>query len=282
MKVTCNVIKDLLILNETDSVSKDSEVIIEEHLSTCEDCQNFKDNLKLSNDSFIDEETKKNAVEEQKVLKKKFAKIKKHWLLSLIITIIVLPILIFILRLTKNQIFCYGLSFTNFDEVHTCKNFFKLIEDADYEEAVKMMNFKTEYDYIMKKKENGQFGVIKEQYGDVFDMSYEEFEKYMIEETITELENFYEKYSIESVKFYDSSQRTLRTNNLGEKIYTAHPYEYTFNIKFSNGENTEETNLRLEIIDGKIALDQYSTAFLESIDAYYDFVALFKYKNYVD
>lgn len=49
MKVSCNVIQDILPLYAENIVSKDTEQIVEEHLSSCEKCKKYLDEIKLPN-----------------------------------------------------------------------------------------------------------------------------------------------------------------------------------------------------------------------------------------
>lgn len=49
MKVSCNVIQDILPLYAENIVSEDSEQIVEEHLDSCEKCKKFLDEIKSPN-----------------------------------------------------------------------------------------------------------------------------------------------------------------------------------------------------------------------------------------
>lgn len=49
MKVSCNVIQDILPLYAENIVSEDSEQIIEEHLDSCEKCKKYLDEIKSPN-----------------------------------------------------------------------------------------------------------------------------------------------------------------------------------------------------------------------------------------
>ena len=56
MKVTCDVVKDLIILNETDKVSDDSNAIIKEHIYSCEECRKCQEYLNKSDKTMIETE----------------------------------------------------------------------------------------------------------------------------------------------------------------------------------------------------------------------------------
>ena len=48
MKITCNIIRDLLPLYAEDLVSEDTRVMVDEHLRECEDCTNVLNEMKKS------------------------------------------------------------------------------------------------------------------------------------------------------------------------------------------------------------------------------------------
>ena len=50
MKITCDVIKDLLPLYVDEVLSKDSNELVEEHLKTCDDCTAYCEKLKGADD----------------------------------------------------------------------------------------------------------------------------------------------------------------------------------------------------------------------------------------
>ena len=75
-KITCDVIRDLMILCEDDVCSEDSRRLIEEHISECEECRKIYEMTNAQIPEMIFKETsKENEVEHQAV--KAFKKIKK-------------------------------------------------------------------------------------------------------------------------------------------------------------------------------------------------------------
>jgi len=54
MKVPCNVIRDLLPLYLENIASNDTCIIVEQHISFCEDCRKQLDEMKLYNNPPID------------------------------------------------------------------------------------------------------------------------------------------------------------------------------------------------------------------------------------
>jgi hypothetical protein len=75
MKITCDVIKDLLPLYVDEVLSKDSNALVEEHLATCSDCTKYYENLKEDNDiagmEVVKVEENLEAIEPLKKIKKR-------------------------------------------------------------------------------------------------------------------------------------------------------------------------------------------------------------------
>lgn len=73
IKISCEVVKDLLPLYVDDVLSDDSRELVEEHLKTCEECSSLYANLK-GNDDFIHEKNRKDKAAIKKVKQKIFIK----------------------------------------------------------------------------------------------------------------------------------------------------------------------------------------------------------------
>ncbi len=87
MKKNCEIIKDLLPLYLDKVCSKESTTLVEEHLSTCHNCQNYLEGLKYN--------IKTNNTKEKKVFKnfnkKIYLKILRN---SIIITLVIILVII--------------------------------------------------------------------------------------------------------------------------------------------------------------------------------------------
>lgn len=84
MKVTCNVIRDLIPLYVENMLSDDSRKLIEEHLKNCPDCNSFlKNNIE---ESYT---TVSNTVEDARPLVKIKKRLQKRRLLAIIISFLV-------------------------------------------------------------------------------------------------------------------------------------------------------------------------------------------------
>ncbi|MFZ7121833.1 MAG: zf-HC2 domain-containing protein [Eubacteriaceae bacterium] len=74
MKLSCDIIKDLLPLYHDDVCSVESHIIIEEHLRECEECKTFLQNI--DNDYFVKEDNRK----EDQIRYKSLKRLKKKLL----------------------------------------------------------------------------------------------------------------------------------------------------------------------------------------------------------
>ncbi len=130
MKISCEIIKDLLPLYEDGVCSEESRKVIEEHLEKCEECRALS-GVKLN----ISDEYAENAERDGKVIKKGLKKIRLKWALSLVAVLMMLPILL----LSVNQIQGRGICFTNIDDITAAERFAKAAESGDYKKAADMM-----------------------------------------------------------------------------------------------------------------------------------------------
>lgn len=75
MKVNCNIIGDILPLYADDVVSKDTRILVEEHLAECEDCQEKYEDMKrelcVQTELSASEAEKQSLVSAKKRIKKK-------------------------------------------------------------------------------------------------------------------------------------------------------------------------------------------------------------------
>ncbi len=291
MKVTCDVVKDLIILNETDSVSDDSNAIIKEHINSCEECRKCQESLSKSYKTKIEAEIDEQALEEKNVIKKVYNKLKlKQLIITIICLIIITPIAFFIFRLAKNQYLGYGLSFSNYNSVNKCMDFMSYIENEQYEKAAKMIDFSEEYNYIMSKKGFLEYSEeVKERYSEVFEMTYEEFESYMIEETIDELKAFSEDNKIKDIKYFDHLQGHYFVkyhvfNNSSNRYNGSSRALINFNLHMSKKNSLFSTGIVLEEHNNKINLVDYDMSIFNDSDddSYKKIIYLFHYKDYLE
>ena len=78
MKITCDIIKDLMIIYN-EEVSGDTKRLVEEHLETCEECREYYRQINESLDSINDIKViETDTKEKNKAVKKSFSKIRRN------------------------------------------------------------------------------------------------------------------------------------------------------------------------------------------------------------
>lgn len=84
-KISCEVIKDIMPIYVDNICSQESRSVIEEHILECEECslklQQMQENLNIYSHGITDEKISQ---------KKLFSKVKKKWIVSIILTVIFL------------------------------------------------------------------------------------------------------------------------------------------------------------------------------------------------
>ena len=91
MKITCNIIEDLLPLYIDDMVSEDSRQLIEEHLKECASCRKMLDEMKKENQLRLDSkntETHSEHYNEIEPLKKIRSRIRRKRMISIILAVV--------------------------------------------------------------------------------------------------------------------------------------------------------------------------------------------------
>lgn len=190
MRLSCNVIKDLLILYEDDACSEDGVQLIEEHLSNCPECRSYLENLRRT-EEIISEEIKEKLLPEDKIIKHSFKKIRRRWMTSIAAVFMLIPLAglgIMGYHETRNE----GIAFSNLDDIYRCRQYLKYIEDEEFEKAAEMIDFsQNEYTLV----------------NSVAEMTMDEYQAYMKERFITKLREYAELgLSIDNIS-YSSSYR---------------------------------------------------------------------------
>ena len=86
MKTNCNIIKDLLPLYVDEITSKESTLLIDEHLAECKNCKEALENMK--------EEIRVSNIDEKSTIKSFFKKIKRKKRISIALSVIITLILV--------------------------------------------------------------------------------------------------------------------------------------------------------------------------------------------
>ncbi|MCH5273418.1 MAG: zf-HC2 domain-containing protein [Lachnospiraceae bacterium] len=179
MKITCDVCRDLLLLYEDDICSADSRKLVDTHLNGCDDCRTYLKKMRTS-EEMVAEEPLPEALEEKAVLQKSFRKIRFRWRISLIALLMVIPLL-GVGFLVSNEIKGEGICFTNLDDIWMNRQFYRFLQNGEYEKAADMLSFAQSYKSIREEWDNnaekGFEEIYREIYGDVPNMSLKEFEE---------------------------------------------------------------------------------------------------------
>lgn len=149
MKLTCGIVMDLLPLYEEGICSEETREAVEVHLKECHTCRSFLEDVQ----SFPKEEKslkEEKTAEADKAVAKSFRKVKKHWLLSLIVVILLIPAC----YLGWNEAHKTGVHFTNIRELYIGNQFVKALQEEDYDKAFQYLNLKKFNSLGKKKLEN--------------------------------------------------------------------------------------------------------------------------------
>ena len=143
MKISCEVIQDLLPLYVDQICSENSKCLVEEHLRECEKCRNvIADTHSVPNMIIQPEEQKKD-----KIVTIGLKKVRRRWVLSLIAAFMIIPLYFFCV-MSYNQISGNGISFTNIDDVIRSKGFVEALESGDCENVANYLDFSESYSEI--------------------------------------------------------------------------------------------------------------------------------------
>ncbi|MBE5956425.1 MAG: zf-HC2 domain-containing protein [Lachnospiraceae bacterium] len=158
MKISCDVIKDLMLLYENGEVSEATKKLVEEHIKSCPSCKALLSTgtgvleqvQELSDAHHVcDNERDELKEREAKALKKGLGKIKRRWHFSVGAALMLLPLLLAAV-LTFDQCTGSGIAFTNMDEIYTAKKFMNLLEKQEFEKAADMLDYTDAYSSIME------------------------------------------------------------------------------------------------------------------------------------
>lgn len=143
MKLDCQIIRDLLPLYEDGVCSEKSREAVKDHLTACRDC------AELAGKQLPLPELPESEPEEQAVAKS-FRKVRRRWVLSLLILLVALPVLYMLGRLGWNEYQKEGICFSNLDTVWAAEDFADALEEGDYSALVNQMEFSDDYDSIQE------------------------------------------------------------------------------------------------------------------------------------
>lgn len=141
MKLTCDIVQDLLPLYEDGLCSETSREAIEEHLKECALCCELVDSMR----SFKEPEIPESVIsQEDKVIVKSFRKVHRRWIASLLAMLLVISVVM----LSINQVRQEGICFTNVDEIWSAGRYVHALEQGNFEKAASYMDYEHLYNEI--------------------------------------------------------------------------------------------------------------------------------------
>lgn len=141
MKLSCEIVQDLLPLYEDGVCSQASREAVEAHLRQCESCGK----LIRQTRALAEPEPPAEAPGQERAVVRSFRKVRRRWLLSLAAILMIFP-LILVGILGSNQLRGRGICFTNMDDIGAGQRFLQALEDGDGYKAAQFVDFGSVYD----------------------------------------------------------------------------------------------------------------------------------------
>lgn len=138
MKLSCEIIEDLMPLYIDNVCSQKSREAIEEHVKDCQHCRAQMDGMDLVPIPQI------SATQEDLTLKKSLKKIKKRWWMSILAILMIFPIVL-VGVLIKNEVRGDGIAFSNLIELWNCNRFLGSLREGNGEKAASYIDFSPYY-----------------------------------------------------------------------------------------------------------------------------------------
>lgn len=143
MKISCEVIQDLLPLYVDEICSEHSKRLVKEHLRECEKCRKTIDETRSVPDMVIQPDKR----EKDSIVTRSLKKIRRRWVMSLIAVLLIIPLSLLGV-LGYNQVSGNGISYTNIDDVIRSNRFVKALESGDCEKAASYLDLSGGYSEI--------------------------------------------------------------------------------------------------------------------------------------
>ena len=134
MKLSCDIVQDLLPLYEDDLCSQATREAVEEHLRECETCG--KQHAAVQ--ELTEPEVEVKPKQEKKAAAKSFKKIRNRWIASIVVVLLLIPVL----YLGVGQVRGVGPSFSNLRQIYLGNRFMQCMEAGDYEKAFEYLDLR--------------------------------------------------------------------------------------------------------------------------------------------
>lgn len=235
MRVTCDIIRDLLPLYEDEVCSEDSKKAVQEHLKNCSSCKVYYKKIKAPFQEVMQEEQEKQENEaETKAIKQSFKKVKYYWLR----VIIVITLMISVIGALALECVSRGITPSNWQAIKKAEQYMLLLKDGAYEEAADCMsNYYIDCQEIIKSiiKEQMEYEEESEYDYDYakcyyyeLNLSQEEYVEYRKESFVEMMENYSSRADITEFTFKNAQHNNKIWNYDGKMHYGT---EVTFAIK---------------------------------------------------
>lgn len=150
MKLSCEIIQDLLPLYVDNACSPDSRKAVEEHLAQCSACsRNLQAIQRPDITDGLTAEPGPEPVIRERVMKNGFRKIRRRWQLSVLSVLLLLPLLL-VGIMGVHEYLGEGIAFTNLDEIFAARRLMSLIEKQRFDEASELLDFEHKYQDIQE------------------------------------------------------------------------------------------------------------------------------------
>lgn len=137
MKLSCQIVQDLLPLYEDEVCSEDSREAVQAHLCECEACRSLCSQA-------LPRMISEDRPQEEAAVKQGLSKIRRRWRLSVLAIVMIFP-LVLIGLLAYHEYKKEGICFSNLNEIWSCSRFLDALEDGDAERAASYLDFSDLY-----------------------------------------------------------------------------------------------------------------------------------------
>ena len=134
MKLSCDIVQDLLPLYEDDLCSQTTREAVEAHLRECETCGKQHTAVQELTEPEVEVKPK----QEKKAAAKSFKKIRNRWIASIVVILLLIPVL----YLGVGQVRGVGPSFSNLRQIYLGNRFMHYMEAGDYEKAFEYLDLR--------------------------------------------------------------------------------------------------------------------------------------------
>jgi len=144
MKLSCQIIRDLLPLYDESLCSDESRRAVKEHLAGCSDC------CRLSKQVAALDLPASKCSREDAAVAKCLKKIRRRWALSLIALVLVIPVFGLLFNWFRGEGVCFG----NLDEIAAVHAFAAALEDGRFADAAMAIDHGSRHAQIRSTVEN--------------------------------------------------------------------------------------------------------------------------------